>query len=132
MVRDSRKNNDGKVAVLIAYDHATVAEHDHTHSTEWIVDSGASSHICMNRNWFTSYSSLNPPHLIILGDKHTVYVISQGQINISIDHGPDNWHATVQDVLHCPDIGLNLLSISHLTDVNLEVYQKLLSSSQFK
>ena len=104
------------------YDHATVVEHDCTHSTEWMVDSSMSSHICVNQNWFTSYSSLNPPHLIILGDKHTVYTISQGQIDISIDHGPDNWHATVQDVLHCPDIGSNLLSISHLTNVNLEVW----------
>src|SRR5260370_7298334 len=75
LVRDSGKNNDRKVAVLIAYDHATVVEHDCTHSTEWMVDSSMSSHICVNQNWFTSYSSLIPPHLIILVDKHPVYVV---------------------------------------------------------
>src|SRR5260370_21651533 len=118
--RESGKNKDGKVAILIAYDHTTVAD-SHFHSTEWIIDSGVTSHICTNRSWFTSYSILNPPHPIILGDKHTVHAIGQGQINISIPHGPDNWHAMVQDVLHCPNIRTNLLSISHLTNVNLEV-----------
>src|SRR5260370_14593233 len=45
--RESRKNKDGKVAILIAYDCAAVAD-SHFHSTEWIIDSGATSHICMN------------------------------------------------------------------------------------
>src|SRR5260370_26700423 len=118
--RESGKNKDGKVAILIAYDHTTVADY-HFHSTEWIIDSGVTSHICVNQSWFTSYSILNPPHPIILGDKHAVHAIGQGQIDISIPHGPNNWCVMVQDVLHCPDIGTNLLSVSHLTDVNLEV-----------
>src|SRR5260370_24737201 len=120
LAKDSGKK-DGKVAVLIAQDCATLTEHGHSHSFEWVVDSGASSHICANHDWFSSYSILNPPHPIILGDKHTIHAISQGQIDISVCDDSDNWHATVQDVLHCPDIGINLLSISHLTDVNLEL-----------
>src|SRR5260370_39184664 len=112
---------DGKVAVLIAQDCATLAEHNHSHSFEWVVDSGASSHICTNCDWFSSYSVLNPPCPIILSDKHIVHAIGQGQIDITIQNSPDNWHTTVQDVLHCPLIGTNLLSISHLTNVNIEV-----------
>src|SRR5260370_29079040 len=45
--RESRKNKDGKVAILIAYDCATVAD-CHFHSTEWIIDSGVTSHIWVN------------------------------------------------------------------------------------
>ena len=119
--RDSRKKKDTKVAILIAQDCAAVAEHNHTHPSEWVVDSGTSSHICLNCNWFTSYSTLDPPCLIILGDKCVIHAIGQGQIDIAIQDSPDEWHATVQDVLHCPQIGTNLLSISHLTDVNIEV-----------
>jgi len=120
LAKDSGKK-DGKVAVLIAQDCAALAEHNHSHSFEWVVDSGASSHICVNHDWFSSYSVLNPPHPIILGDKCVIHAIGQGQIDITIQNSPDNWHATVQDVLHCPLIGTNLLSISHLTDINIEV-----------
>src|SRR5260370_34949878 len=65
--RESRKNKDGNVAILIAYGHAAVAENCHFHSTEWIIDSGATSPICMNQSWFTSYSILTPSQPIILG-----------------------------------------------------------------
>src|SRR5260370_3350623 len=90
LARDSGNKKEGKVAVLIAQDHAALTEHGHSHSFEWVIDSGMSSHICANCNWFSSYSILNPPHPIILGDKHAIHVISHGQIDISICHGPDN------------------------------------------
>ena len=87
---DSPKKKDGKTDVLLTQEFVTVARSDHTLSTKWIVDSGASSHICANRSWFTSYSLLNPPCPIYLGDKRVVYAIGQGQINIVIHQGPNN------------------------------------------
>src|SRR5260370_3943164 len=87
--KDSGKK-DGKVAVLIAQDCAALVEHDHSHSFEWVVDSSASSHICTNNDWFSSYSVLNPPCPIILGDKCVIHAIGQGQIDITIQNSPVN------------------------------------------
>src|SRR5258708_11728480 len=67
--RKDPKKKDGKTNLLLAQEYATVAKSNHIHSTEWIIDSGASSHICANRSWFSTYSLLNPPCPIYLGDK---------------------------------------------------------------
>src|SRR5258708_10900182 len=120
-VKDAPKKKDGKTDLLLAQEFAAVAKSDHTHSTEWIVDSGASSHICADHTWFTSYSLLNPPCPIYLGNKQVIHAIGQGQIEIEIHQGPDNQHAIVNNVLHCPQIGTNLLSITHLTKVGAKV-----------
>ena len=69
--KDTEKKKEGKVDLLVA--HAAVAEHSLAQSNEWIVDSGASSHICANRDWFVSYSPLNPPRPIFLGDKRVCH-----------------------------------------------------------
>jgi len=45
-VKDSTKKKDAKTDVLLAQEFAAIAKSDCTHSTEWIIDSGASSHIC--------------------------------------------------------------------------------------
>jgi hypothetical protein len=101
---------DTKVDVLMAEEHT-----GSTSSSEWIVDSGASSHICAHRDWFSSYISLTPPRPIYLGDKHVLHAVGLGQIRIIIRNGFGDQHAIVTDVLHCPKIGTNLLSVTHLT-----------------
>jgi hypothetical protein len=61
------KKEEAKIDVLLAEEYAAVVESDHVQMTEWVVDSGASSHICANQNWFSTYSPLHPPHPIYLG-----------------------------------------------------------------
>src|SRR5258708_383131 len=68
-VKDSVKKKDGKTDLLLVQEFATVAKSNHIHSTKWIVDSCASSHISADHTCFTSYSLLNPPCPIYLGDK---------------------------------------------------------------
>jgi len=119
--KDSGKKKDGKVDLLLAHEHAAVTDLIHSFPSEWVVDSGASSHICMNHDWFTSYSLLNPPHPILLGDKCVLHTIGQGQIEIVIHNDPDDHHAIIKDVLHCSQIGTNLLSVPHLTKLSAKV-----------
>src|SRR5260370_12466195 len=80
--KDSAKKKDAKTDVLLVQEFAAIAKSDCTHSTEWIINSGASSHICADQTWFTSYSLLNPPCPIYLSDKQVIHAISQGQIKI--------------------------------------------------
>src|SRR5260221_1671401 len=46
--RKDPKKKDGKTNLLLAQEYAAVAKSDCVHSMEWIINSGASSHICAN------------------------------------------------------------------------------------
>src|SRR5258708_35526397 len=98
-LKDSGKKKDGKVDLLLAHEHAAVTDPIHSFPSKWVVDFGASSHIYMNHDWFTSYSLLNPPCPILLGDKCVLHAIGQGQIEIVIHNDPDDHCAIIKDVL---------------------------------
>ena len=119
--KDSGKKKDGKVDLLLAHEHIAIADHICSFSSNWVVDSSASSHISANHDWFSSYSLLNPPCPIFLGDKCILHAIGQGQIEIVIRNDSDDHHAIVKDVLHCPQIRTNLLSVPHLTKLGAKV-----------
>ena len=54
---------------------------------EWIVDSGATSHLCGNHEWFTSFHLLNPLHEVILRNKHLIFAPRIGQIEVTLEVG---------------------------------------------
>jgi hypothetical protein len=50
-----------------------------------------------------------------------VYAIGQGQIHVAIHNGLANRHTILKDVLYCPQIGTNLLSVTHLTKCGSDI-----------
>ena len=54
-----------------------VAGHD-----EWILDSVCSFHICTNRDWFSSYESLQNGDFVRMGDDNSCEIIGIGSIQI--------------------------------------------------
>ena len=105
---------DEKLTLLLAEDHTPTPSPPNW--TEWIIDSGASAHLCSFRDWFTTFTTLNPPRSISLGDNRTLNATGVGQIEITIHNG-NGEHTILQNVLFCPGIGANLLSVVHLTKV---------------
>jgi hypothetical protein len=119
-LRDNKK--EAKVDVLLAGEHAAVARHGPAQISEWVVDSGASSHICAHREWFSFFTPLNPPRPIYLGDKRILNAIGQGQIHVIIHNNFGERHAILKEVLYCPQIGTNLLSVTHLTKCGSNIH----------
>jgi hypothetical protein len=120
--KNSGRKKEAKVEVLVAQEEALLVNSDiATQQSEWVIDSGASSHICPNKQWFSSYTPLDPPRPIYLGDRRTLYAVGQGHIEIAIHNGLDDINAVIEDVLHCPKIGTNLLSVTHLTRLGSKV-----------
>src|SRR5258708_35028306 len=78
---------------------------------EWIVNSSATSHLCGNHEWFTSFHPLNPLHEVILGNKHSIFAPGIGQIEVTLEVGNLSQLTTVHDILYCPKITHNLLSV---------------------
>ena len=85
---------------------------------EWIIDSGATSHLCGNHDWFTSYHTLDTPCEVILGNKQKIILAPGiGQIEVNLGVGKSSQLTTIHDVLYCPSISHNLLSIPQLTSI---------------
>ncbi len=105
----------------MAYEHLTTASFGKSSHAEWVINSSASSHICMSCDWFISYSTLHTPHPIILGNKQVIHAVGLGQIDIMIHNDLGDHHAIVKDVLFCPHISTNLLSINQLTHLSVNV-----------
>lgn len=72
----------------------------------WIIDSGASHHICASLHWFHSYSEISPM-TIKLPNGHQIITKYAGTINFSTD-------LTIKNVLYVPNFHINLISVTNL------------------
>ncbi|XP_074377153.1 uncharacterized protein LOC141718673 [Apium graveolens] len=79
------------------------------HSTHlWIVDTGASSHMCSNRTLLTNIRFISQPYHIVLPNKHIISVTQIGTVFLAPS-------IILKDVLFVPDFHCNFLSVSKLT-----------------
>ena len=87
---------------------AMITEINHLEGNEgWWIDSGASRHMCFDRDWFKSYSPMENGKNILLGDSHTTQVLGSGEIQIMFTSGR---MVTLKNVLHVSEIRKILVS----------------------
>jgi hypothetical protein len=59
-----------------------------TNMNKWVVDSGATRHICANRDAFTSYTSVGDEEkFVYLSDSKTATVLGKGKILLKLTSG---------------------------------------------
>lgn len=94
---------------------AVVASHALTANvaSNWIVDSGATCHMCSDPKVFTKFRSLEPPQKVTLGDGHELKATGQGivKLTIRLSNGKIK-ECKLNDVLFVPNLSYNLLSVS--------------------
>lgn len=83
---------------------------------DWILDSGATTHICCNRDAFTSISSSST--LIQWGAGASIKASGIGSVAIQLPNGSK---ATLQKVLLVPELKVNLVALSQLIQKGLRV-----------
>ncbi|KAH7670614.1 hypothetical protein IHE45_10G039400 [Dioscorea alata] len=76
--------------------------------TLWIIDSGASNHMCHDAKMFLTLANFVKPFLITLPNEKAISVAQFGDVKVA-----DN--LTLKNVLHVPSFHYNLLSIAKLT-----------------
>jgi len=76
--------------------------------SSWIIDSGATDHICSSLTYFTSYHQINPIY-VKLPNGNQVIVNYSGSVFLNQNHVIDN-------VLYIPYFNFNLLSVAKLID----------------
>ena len=83
-------------------------------SDDWFVDSGATDHMCCDKDSFTVYHSLDRPKTIYLGDSSVVNAYGMGTIRIGDK-------VNLFNVLHVPDLDINLLSVDKVLRQDYDV-----------
>ncbi|KAK7287237.1 hypothetical protein RIF29_00393 [Crotalaria pallida] len=86
---------------------------------QWVVDSGATRHICADRSAFTSYTSVGEgEEEVYLGDSRTASVLGKGKVLLKLTYGKT---LSLSEVLHVPSIRANLVSVALLGKVGVKV-----------
>ncbi|XP_071928182.1 uncharacterized protein [Coffea arabica] len=86
---------------------------------EWVVDSGATRHICANREAFFSSTPIGDnEEVVYLGDSRTANVLGKGKVFLKLTSGKT---LALNDVLHVPNIRANLVSVALLGKVGVKV-----------
>ena len=83
----------------------------------WIIDSGASQHLCGSQEAFSNYTDVRAEQAITIADGTKIQAKGIGEITVATEAGS----ITLTDVWHIPDIGGNLLSVSRIVDAGYQV-----------
>lgn len=89
-------------------------------ASEWIIDSGATSHMVMEKDNFISLDSQCSSQIAVANNM----VISSegiGDVKLELAVNGDSESAVVKDVMFVPSLSNNLLSVSKMTDKGLIV-----------
>lgn len=99
-----------ETAVMIA-DEATVADS----SEQWVVDTGATSHMTFSKSDFVSYNRLATVRLVRFGGNEIGRGIATGNVKLVAMINGNRSTIVLHDVLHVPELRRRLLSISSAT-----------------
>ena len=93
-----------------------------THESQWIIDSGATSHMCTDRRMFTQLQPLSKSLEVKLGDGHMLMAKGQGTVRLIMKYGRDKYRRCIlNEVLYVPKLSCNLLSVSKTTEKGNDV-----------
>lgn len=88
---------------------------------DWVLDSGASDHMCNEREWFTTYETLIKPTAVRIGDGSYINAYGKGYMNIKMFDGT-NWNVNhLANVLYVPELKCNLFSVGAALDKGLKM-----------
>jgi hypothetical protein len=80
---------------------------------QWIIDSGATGHMCNKESMFTGLQPLPTPMNVILGDGRYLQAVGRGKVILQMNLPKGKKETcTLRDVLLVPDLVYNLLSIT--------------------
>jgi hypothetical protein len=111
-----KNNPDGKASVVTGVgsnsrDCLVVLVGCVSGNEEWILDSACSFHICTNRDWFSSFKSVQKGDVVRMGDDNPCDIVGVGSVQIKAH---DGMARSLQNVRYIPGMTRNLISLSTL------------------
>lgn len=89
-------------------------------SDEWCFDSGATSHMCRERDMFSNFNEAREGK-VRLGDETTVDIKGEGSVRLIVLDKNGERYVRLENVLYVPELNSNLLSVSKITAKGLKV-----------
>lgn len=109
---ETSKSDDGSAFIT-----GTVCTNDIEES--WLLDSGASDHMCGKINWFYNYVLFDEPIQVRIGDGSILLAKGKGNIKI-LSFANNKWNNNyLLDVLYVPELKYNLFSCCTALDKGL-------------
>ncbi len=115
--------SDSESDVGLVTSHVLAAEGTRSSNMDyWIVDSGATCHICNDDQMFVELKSLTRAQTVILGDGHHLEATANGVVEMQLVlPGGVKKKCRLNDVLYVPDLSYNLLSVSKMTEAGKRI-----------
>ncbi len=86
-------------------------------SASWIVDPGATSHMCTSRQLFTDYRRLYEPEKVSLGDGRNLEAVGRGTVSLTMKLSSGMLkRCRLLDALHVPELSYKLISVSKVSE----------------
>lgn len=85
-------------------------------SNSWILDSGASEHMCHERSSFSNFSDTSAQRKVRIGDGSMLDVLGTGTISVQAWNGQMWIDTTINNVLFVPNLKVNLFSAAKCMD----------------
>lgn len=82
---------------------------------DWYIDSGATWHMTMHRNWLTGTEKIDMPH-IRAANNQFMKVECTAKVKFGVEADGESKDLQMNGVLCVPEITANLLSVSQITD----------------
>ena len=86
-----------------------------TEANEWVVDSGATEHMCSHQEWFISYHPLPVRREVHLGNGAIIYALTIGHVTLDFNLDSTTRRGVIKDVYYVPNLVGNLFSLPYLT-----------------
>lgn len=120
LITNSRNKKKRSAFVVISNTSSAFHSFSSSHSSDWILDGGATDHYVSDINMMTNIRTLTTPRTIITANSTS----SSNTIGtVIIDISPDH-QLTLHDVLYLPDFHVNLISVRKITMSGAEVIYK--------
>ena len=85
---------------------------------DWILDTGASKHLCANKELFHQIEDADDGECVFMGNSATAGVLGKGKILLKLTSGKT---LSLSDVLYVPSLRRNLISGSCLNRAGLKL-----------
>ena len=93
-----------------------------TNDDRWVIDSGATNHMCKNKDLFTRMASTKDGRMVTTAKNGTqVKVQGEGVVKMKVYNGKRLVEATLENVLYVPQLSKNLFSVPAVIQKGLNV-----------
>ena len=108
----SDDSDDAGVSLLATHsDNAKQQRHTQASQKEWVIDSGATAHMCNDKDVFGDLHEVDPFN-VAMGHKSKSQTCGRGSVHVILYVGEKRAHSTLSEVLYVPNLNFDLVSVT--------------------